>query len=49
MVLKLCDENDKAKDLNDYFKKTLQDHISKQIVPHLQKQREDTLLKEFVR
>ena len=49
MVLKLCDENDKAKDLNDYFKKTLQDHIQKQIVPHLQKQREDTLLKEFVR
>ena len=23
MVLKLCDENDKAKDLNDYFRETL--------------------------
>jgi hypothetical protein len=49
MVLKLCDENDKAKDLNDYFKNTLQNHIKNTIVPHLRKQREDTLLKEFVR
>jgi hypothetical protein len=49
MVLRLCDELDKAKELNDYFKNTLQNHITNTIVPHLKTQREDTLLKEFVR
>jgi hypothetical protein len=49
MVLKLCDELDKAKDLNEYFKTTLQNHIKDTIVPHLRKQREETLLSEFVR
>jgi len=37
MVLKLCDENDKAKELNDYFRNTLQNHIKSTIVPHLRK------------
>eukprot|EP00349_Pseudokeronopsis_sp_Brazil_P000789 CAMPEP_0202959952 /NCGR_PEP_ID=MMETSP1396-20130829/4148_1 /ASSEMBLY_ACC=CAM_ASM_000872 /TAXON_ID= /ORGANISM="Pseudokeronopsis sp., Strain Brazil" /LENGTH=144 /DNA_ID=CAMNT_0049678869 /DNA_START=44 /DNA_END=478 /DNA_ORIENTATION=- len=49
MVLKLCDENDKAKDLNDYFRNTLLAHISQRIVPTLKKLRDDSLLKEFVR
>ena len=49
MVLKLCDENDKAKDLNDYFKKTLQDHIANNILPILRKKRDYSLLQEFVR
>lgn len=49
MVLKLCDELDKAKDLNEYFKSTLLDHINKTVLPNLQKQKEETLIKEFVR
>ena len=47
MVLKLCDELDKAKDLNEYYKKTLQDHITESILPHLKKQKEESLLREF--
>ena len=49
MVLKLCDELDKAKELNDYFKKTLQDHINNTINPSIRKLSEEALLKEFVR
>lgn len=49
MVLKLCDELDKAKDLNEYFKKTLQDHIGQTILPHLMRLKDDILIKEFVR
>ena len=49
MVLKLCDELDKAKELNDYFKQTLEKHIAKEILPHLQKLKQETLIKEFVK
>jgi len=49
MVLRLCDELDKAKDLNDYFKKTLQDHIDGRVVPELQKKKDDVLLRDFVK
>lgn len=49
MVLKLCDELDKAKDLNDYFKNTILDHINKTVLPNLQKLKEEVLIKEFVR
>jgi hypothetical protein len=49
MVLRLCDELDKAKDLNEYYKKTLQDHIQNTVLPNLKRQKEETLLKEFVR
>ena len=49
MVLRLCDELDKAKDLNDYFRKTLQDHIEKTVVPDLKKKKDDVLLKDFVK
>jgi hypothetical protein len=49
MVLRLCDELDKAADLNNYFKKTLIDHIDKTVVPELKKKKEDVLLKEFVK
>lgn len=49
IVLKLCDENDKAKDLNDYFKNTLQNHIKNTTVPALKKLKEETLLAEFVK
>lgn len=49
MVLRLCDELDKAKDLNEYYKKTLNEHISNSIMPNLNKLKEEALLKEFVR
>ena len=49
MVLTLCDELDKAKDLNDYYNKTLQDHIKKTVVPKISLQQGAALLKEFVR
>ena len=49
MVLRLCDELDKAKDLNEYYKKTLHDHISGTIVPNLNKLKDEALLKEYVR
>jgi hypothetical protein len=49
MVLRLCDELDKAKDLNEYFKKTLEEHIKKTIVPNLKKLKEEVLIKEFVK
>lgn len=49
MVLTLCDELDKAKDLNDYYNKTLQDHIKNTVVPKISRQSGSALLKEFVR
>lgn len=49
MVLKLCDELDKAKELYDYFKKLLTDHIENTLVPELKKKKEDLLLKDFVK
>lgn len=49
MVLKLCDELDKAKDLNEYFKNTILDHINNTVLPNLQKLKEEVLIKEFVR
>ena len=49
MVLRLCDDLDKAKDLNEYYKKTLHDHISNSILPNLRKLKDEFLLKEFVR
>lgn len=49
MVLRLCDELDKAKELNDYFKQTLIEHISNTVVPALLKLKEEVLIKEFVR
>ena len=49
MVLRLCDELDKAKELNDYFRQTLVDHISSTVVPNLLKLKEEVLIKEFVR
>ena len=35
VVLKICDELDRAKDLHDYFKAKLQKHISSNIMPEL--------------
>jgi hypothetical protein len=49
MVLRLCDELDKAKDLNEYYRNTLNSQLEKRIVPEILKYREDALLKEYVR
>jgi hypothetical protein len=49
MVLKLCDELDKAKELNEYFKDTLINHISKTVLADLRKKKEETLIKDFVK
>jgi hypothetical protein len=49
MVLKLCDELDKARELNDYFKRTLLNHIEMTIVPELKKRKEEMLLRDFVK
>ena len=49
MVLRLCDELDKAKELNDYFRETLVKHIEHSVVPELKKKKEELLIKDFVR
>lgn len=49
MVLRLCDELDKAKDINDYFKKILLNYINDRINPQLLKLQDETLVKEFTK
>ena len=49
MVLRLCDELDKAGDLNIYFKETLISHIEKTVLPDLRKKKEEVLLKDYVK
>ena len=49
MVLKLCDELDKAADLNVYFKETLTKHIERVVLPELRKKKEEVLLKDYVK
>jgi hypothetical protein len=49
MVLRLCDELDKASELNVYFKETLVKHIDKTVLPELRKKKEEVLLKDFVK
>jgi len=49
MVLQLCDELDKAKDLYEYFKETLIRHIEKTILVDLRKKKEEVLIKDFVK
>ena len=49
IVLRICDELDKAKELNEYFKKTLSEHIRTEVLPTLQKLKQDVLIREFVR
>ena len=49
MVLRLCDELDKASELYVYFKETLIKHIEKTVLPDLKKKKEDVLIKDFVK
>lgn len=48
-VLRMCDEFDKAKDLNQYYIDTLKNYISSKIVPNLNSKKGDQLLTEFVK
>ena len=48
MILTLCDELDKSKELLDYFKKTLLEHINSTIIVSLKKKKDEVLLKEYV-
>lgn len=49
MVLRLCDELDKAKELYDYFRETLTKYVEKTIVPSLRAKRDEVLLQEYVK
>ncbi len=49
IVVNLCDESDKAKELNEYYRKTLQEHIENVVLPELMRKKEDTLLRSFVK
>jgi hypothetical protein len=49
MVIRLCDELDKANDLNEYFKKTITEHINKTLLPELMKKKGESLLKEYIK
>lgn len=49
MVLKICDELDKAKELHDYFKKKLAEHIQKVVLASLERKEEEVLLKYYIK
>ncbi len=49
IVLKLCDELDKAKDLHDYYIKTLTNYITQKIKPVLNSLHNENLLQAFVK
>jgi len=44
VVLKICDELDKAKDLHEYFKKKLKKHIEENVLRALENKDEEGLL-----
>lgn len=48
-MLRLCDELDKAKELNDYYKETLIKHIEKTVLTDLKRKKEEILIKDFVK
>ncbi len=47
MVLRLCDENDEAKPLNDYFQDVLNSQIKKKILVRLKNVQGEHLLRDF--
>lgn len=49
MVLKICDELDKAKDLHDYYKKKLENHIKESVLKELENLEEEVLLKVYIK
>lgn len=49
MVLKICDELDKAKDLHDYYKNKLENHIKESVLKELENLEEEVLLKVYIK
>ena len=49
MVIKICDELDKAKDLHDYYKKKLENHIKESVLKELENLEEEVLLKVYIK
>jgi cullin 1 len=49
VVLKVCDELDKAKELHDYYKTKLESHIRMNVLSELEGKEEETLLKVFIK
>ena len=49
MVLKVCDELDKAKELHEYFKDKLTKHIKQNVLTELENKDEEVLLKVYIK
>jgi hypothetical protein len=49
MVLKLCDELDKAPDLHDYFQRKMESYISDIIIPQFRQKKGMDLLQNYVK
>ena len=49
VVLKVCDELDKAVPLHDYYKKRLSQHIDTTILPALRDKDDENLLKTYIK
>jgi hypothetical protein len=49
VVLKVCDELDKANALHEYYKKRLTSHIQSSIIPSLKDKDDETLLKIYIK
>lgn len=49
VVLKICDELDKAKELHEYYKKKLTDYIEKVVLVSLEHKEEEVLLKYYIK
>jgi hypothetical protein len=49
VVLKVCDELDKAKDLHEYFKDKLIKHIKQNVLTELENKDEEVLLRVYIK
>jgi cullin 1 len=49
VVLKVCDELDKAGPLHDYYKRRLSQHIDTTILPALRDKDDENLLKTYIK
>jgi Cullin family len=49
VVLKVCDELDKAKELHEYFKKKLTSYIQQVVIKELDNKEEEVLLEHYIR
>ena len=49
VFLKVCDELDKAKELNEYFKKTVIKHLNENVMEGLKNKDDEMLVKLYVK